>query len=125
MPWLSQVKGVVEAWYPGEQQGTALARLLYGDVNFIGQAADDVPEVARRHPRRTTPGTVPGLLVERDATTRVAGDSSIRQVSYSEGLAIGYKWYQSQGHPAAVPVRLRPVVHAASRTASCSSRPRC
>ena len=31
MPWLSSVKGVLEAWYPGQEDGTAIASVLFGD----------------------------------------------------------------------------------------------
>jgi beta-glucosidase len=35
--WYSSVQAVVMAWYPGMQGGTALGRLLFGDVNFTGK----------------------------------------------------------------------------------------
>lgn len=31
--WISQVPAVLEAWYPGEQGGTAIAEALFGDIN--------------------------------------------------------------------------------------------
>jgi beta-glucosidase len=37
MPWLSQVKAVVMAWYPGMVGGTALGQLLFGKANFSGK----------------------------------------------------------------------------------------
>jgi len=37
MPWLDSVPSVVMAWYPGQVGGTALGRLLFGDVNFSGK----------------------------------------------------------------------------------------
>jgi len=37
MPWLSSVQGVVMAWYPGMQGGTALGKLLFGTTNFSGK----------------------------------------------------------------------------------------
>ncbi len=86
MPWIDQVRGVIEAWYPGEQQGTALARLLWGDVNFTGKLPMTFPKSLADTPASTPqqyPGTVP------------AG-STIRQVDYSEGLAVGHKWYDSR-----------------------------
>src|SRR6185312_4036147 len=36
MPWLSSVKGVLEAWYPGQSDGTAIAHILYGTANPSG-----------------------------------------------------------------------------------------
>jgi beta-glucosidase len=37
MPWLSMVKGVIMAWYPGMVGGTALGKLVFGDANFSGK----------------------------------------------------------------------------------------
>jgi beta-glucosidase len=85
MPWLDQVRGVVEAWYPGEQQGPALAALLFGDAGFSGHLPMTFPKSVADVPTRT-PQQYPGVV---DA-------SKIRQVQYSEGLAIGYRWYQQQ-----------------------------
>ena len=87
MPWLNQVKGVIEAWYPGDQQGTALAALLFGDTNFTGRLPMTFPKSLADTPTNT-PAQYPGI---------VPSGSSIRQVSYSEGLKVGYKWYESQG----------------------------
>lgn len=95
MPWLGTVKGVIEAWYPGDQQGTALAALLYGDVNFSGKLPMTFPKSLADTPEQTD-AQYPGVFAN-GSTTRPAGDNtSIRQVSYSEGLAVGYKWYDSQ-----------------------------
>ena len=81
MPWLAQVKGVVEAWYPGEQDGVAIAALLYGDVDPSGRlpvtfpASDALTAVA-------TPTQWPGV----DLTA-----------SYSEGLDVGYRFNHATG----------------------------
>jgi beta-glucosidase len=84
MPWLADVKAVVAAWYPGQQQGTALARLLYGDANFTGKLPMTFPRSLADTP---TPSAAqyPGVV-----------SANIRQVPYSEGLKVGYKWYDSQ-----------------------------
>jgi beta-glucosidase len=37
MPWLADVEAVVMAWYPGEQGGTAIAEVLFGDINPSGK----------------------------------------------------------------------------------------
>src|SRR5205823_8577740 len=44
MPWIDQVKGVFEAWYPGVEQGPALAALLFGDVNPSGKLPVSFPK---------------------------------------------------------------------------------
>jgi beta-glucosidase len=37
MPWLDKVTGVIDVWYPGEVGGTAVADVLFGDVNPSGK----------------------------------------------------------------------------------------
>lgn len=37
MPWRNDVDAIVMAWYPGQQGGTALGRLLFGQANFAGR----------------------------------------------------------------------------------------
>ena len=81
MPWLGQVKGVIEAWYPGQEDGAAIAALLFGDVNPSGRlpvtfpATDDTTAVA-------TPAQWPGI-----------GLTS----AYSEGLEVGYRYDHAAG----------------------------
>ncbi|HEY5096918.1 MAG TPA: glycoside hydrolase family 3 C-terminal domain-containing protein [Acidimicrobiales bacterium] len=81
MPWLRRVKGVIEAWYPGEQDGVAIAALLYGDVDPAGRlpvtfpASDTLTAVA-------APSQWPGV----DLTS-----------SYSEGLDVGYRYDHATG----------------------------
>jgi beta-glucosidase len=43
MPWLNQVKGLVEAWYPGQDEGDAIASVLFGDVNPSGKLPQTFP----------------------------------------------------------------------------------
>ncbi|WP_345800475.1 glycoside hydrolase family 3 C-terminal domain-containing protein [Microbacterium sp. AZCO] len=94
MPWLSGVQGVLENWYGGEQQGPAIASLLFGDVAPTGKLPMTFPKSLADTPTNT-PAQYPGIF-SNGSTTRPAGTNEIRQVSYSEGLAVGYKWYQSQ-----------------------------
>ncbi len=86
MPWLDEVGGVLQAWYPGEQQGPALAALLWGDTNPSGKLPMTFPKSLADTPTPTA-AQYPGI---------VDGDG-IRQVDYSEGKAIGHKWYDEQG----------------------------
>ncbi|WP_208544828.1 beta-glucosidase [Rathayibacter festucae] len=95
MPWLDSVSGVFEAWYGGEQVGPALAGLLFGDVNPSGKLPMTFPKSLADVPA-STPAQYPGVFAD-GSTERPAGSTEIRQVDYAEGLAVGYKWYESQG----------------------------
>ena len=60
MPWLDQVKGVVEAWYPGQNDGNAIAAVLFGDVNPSGKLPVTFPQSLAQVPASTAaqwPGT--------------------------------------------------------------------
>jgi len=79
MPWASQVAGIVMAWYPGQENGNALAHVLFGDVNPSGKLPVSIPPSASQVPTSTT-AQWPGINL---------------QASYSEGLEIGYRWYDA------------------------------
>ncbi|MDT4905172.1 MAG: beta-glucosidase [Pseudonocardiales bacterium] len=80
MPWLDKVAGVFEAWYPGQESGNAIARLLYGDVNPSGKL----------------PVTFPTSLSQVPASTPAQWTGVNGQVQYSEGTGVGYRWYDAQ-----------------------------
>jgi beta-glucosidase len=48
--WIDNVKGIVQTFYPGQEGGTALARLLYGDVNFSGKLPFTVAKDEAHYP---------------------------------------------------------------------------
>ena len=95
MPWLNGVQAVLENWYGGEQQGPAIASLLFGDVSPTGKLPMTFPASIADTPTNTPP-QYPGVFAN-GSTTRPQGSTEIRQVAYSEGLQVGYKWYQQQG----------------------------
>ena len=95
MPWIGGVQAVLENWYGGEQQGPAIASLLFGDVSPTGKLPMTFP-VSLADTPTNTPQQYPGTFAD-GSTTRPAGSTEIRQVAYSEGLQVGYKWYQEQG----------------------------
>jgi beta-glucosidase len=80
MPWAGSVKAVVEGWYPGQEDGNAIAALLYGDVNFGGKL----------------PVTFPQRLADGPVTSAAQWPGQNGQVQYSEALKVGYRWYDSQ-----------------------------
>jgi beta-glucosidase-like glycosyl hydrolase len=86
MPWLGSVRGVVESWYGGQQNGAALASVLFGDVSPSGKLPQTWPASMSQLPTAQTeryPGTV-------DVSTNTTN------YHYSEGLNVGYRWYDAQ-----------------------------
>lgn len=79
--WEAGVAAVVEAWYAGQEQGNAVARVLFGDVNPGGRLPLTFPRDETQTPV-ATPAQYPGI----DGV-----------VEYSEGLFIGYRGYERLG----------------------------
>ena len=87
MPWISKAKAVLEAWNQGTEDGHVVADLLFGVVNPSGKvpttyAASEGDLLYAGHPERY-PGTDEG--------------NGFPVIRYSEGLNMGYRWFQSQG----------------------------
>jgi beta-glucosidase len=83
MPWLANVSAVLEAWYPGQKGGTAIANLLFGTVNPSGKLPITFPASVSQLPRPVIP--IP------------AGATGTFDVDYTiEGFDVGYKWYEAQ-----------------------------
>ncbi len=80
MPWLAKVKGVVEAWYPGQDDGDEIAAVLFGDVNPSGKL----------------PVTFPKSLAQVPASTKRQWPGVGGKVHYSEGVLVGYRWYSTR-----------------------------
>jgi beta-glucosidase len=80
MPWLDKVAAVVDAWYPGESNGTALASVLFGATDPSGHLPVTFPKDLSQVPA-STPAQFPGVN---------------GQVQYSEGIDVGYRWYDAK-----------------------------
>jgi len=80
MPWLGQVAGVVEVWFPGQTAGTAISRVLFGDVNPSGKLPVTFPASDQQGPARSA--------------VDYPGDGT--DVYYSEGNLVGYRWFDAQ-----------------------------
>ena len=80
MPWLGSVGAVLDDWYPGQSNGTSLARVLFGQVNPSGHL----------------PVTFPASLSQVPASTPAQFPGTGGQVQYSEGVDVGYRWYDAE-----------------------------
>ncbi|MEY9962592.1 beta-glucosidase [Streptacidiphilus sp. MAP12-16] len=79
MPWIGSVKGVLEGWYPGQGDGTAVASLLFGDSSPSGHL----------------PVTFPASLSQLPAHTAAQWPGTNGTVQYSEGVDVGYRYYDA------------------------------
>jgi len=78
MPWRDKVAGIVEAWFPGEQGGVAIANVLFGKVN----------------PSAKLPMSFPAK--DSDTPTWKSSGAFDPNPVYDEKLEIGYRWYDAE-----------------------------
>jgi beta-glucosidase len=94
MPWKDSVRAILEMWYPGQEGGWATANLLLGRATPSGRLPvtfpvriEDAPARAAGHPERWAPPPPPG---------RSGLNAGAPAVIFSEGIAVGYRWYDQQ-----------------------------
>jgi beta-glucosidase len=83
-PWINNVSAILEAWYPGQKGGDAIANILFGSVNPSGKLPMTFPASVSDLPR-------PTIATPPDSTTPFVVDYNI------DGLNVGYKWYERKG----------------------------
>jgi beta-glucosidase len=84
MSWLDGVNAVVQAWYPGQAGGTAIAEILTGAANPSGRLPVTFPKDLSQHPRPD----LPGLGTPWGTPTTI---------EYDEGAEVGYRWFAKTG----------------------------
>jgi beta-glucosidase len=80
MPWIDRIAAVIEAWYPGAEDGSSIAALLYGDVNPSGRLPVTFPRTAQQGPAAEW-WEYPG---------------NGHSVAFDEGVRVGYRWYDAE-----------------------------
>jgi beta-glucosidase len=78
MPWIDKVPAVLQLWYNSQEQGNALADILFGDVNPSGKL----------------PTTFPVRLEDNPAYINYPGENG--KVRYGEGIFVGYRYYDKK-----------------------------
>lgn len=91
MPWLDQVAAVVEAWYPGNRGGIAIARILFGAVNPSGHLPISFPIAESQLPHPIITGQNP-----LGRTIATVGTPTAYDIIYNEGSKVGYRWFEDQ-----------------------------
>ena len=77
--WVSDARGILQAWYGGMEGGTALAKVLFGDINPSGKLPMTFPKKLDDSPAHAL-GEYPG----KDLT-----------MNYNEGIFVGYRYFDS------------------------------
>jgi beta-glucosidase len=85
LPWIDQVKGLLATYTPGDGLGSATAKVLFGDVNPSGKLAETMPLKLEHNPSYLT------------------FKESKRDIHYTEGVFVGYRWYEKRALPVAFP----------------------
>jgi beta-glucosidase len=75
MPWANEVSTIIEAFYPGQEGGHAIVKILTGEINPSGKL----------------PMTFPVRLEDTPAFINYPG---AREVFYGEGIFVGYRYYE-------------------------------
>ncbi|MGL4336829.1 MAG: glycoside hydrolase family 3 C-terminal domain-containing protein [Turicibacter sp.] len=78
MPFVSQTKGIVEAYLTGQGSGKAIADVLYGNINPSGKLAE----------------TFPVKLADNPSYLNFPGEGD--KVEYKEGIFVGYRYYDKK-----------------------------
>ena len=84
MPWINNVKGILEAYLGGQAGGAAVANILYGIVNPSGKLAE----------------TIPVKLADNPSYLNFGGGD---KVEYREGVFVGYRYYDTKQMEVAYP----------------------
>jgi beta-glucosidase len=102
MPWLNQVRGVLEAWYAGSKGADAVANILFGEVNPSAKLPMTFPrsEADLPHPHLIVP---PPEARGSAAVMKTGEAKPTFEVHYDEGLKVGYKWYDAENKPVLFP----------------------
>ncbi|ORW47188.1 glycosyl hydrolase [Mycobacterium paraense] len=84
MPWRDSVNAIVQAWYPGQDGGRAIAEVIVGEVNPSGRLPITFPADLGQTPRPELPD--PGAPWGTPTT-----------IDYFEGADVGYRWFAERG----------------------------
>lgn len=84
---------ILEAWFPGQEDGNIVANALFGVTNPSGKLPVTFPLVGQAFMEQVTPSQFPGVL----------NSANVPVVTYDEKLNIGYRWYNSKNITPAFP----------------------
>ena len=105
MPWVDAPAAIVEAWYAGSDGANALGNVLFGSVNPSGKLPNTFPksDADLPHPTITQPPPESRHFDGAATPEQWAKGMPAFQVTYDEGVKVGYKWYDAEKKPVLFP----------------------
>jgi beta-glucosidase len=105
MPWVNAPAAILEAWYSGSDGANAVGNVLFGTVNPSGKLPNTFPksEADLPHPTLTTPPPASEHFSGAVSPETWAKGLPPFQVTYDEGVKVGYKWYEAEKKPVLFP----------------------
>jgi beta-glucosidase len=93
-PWRASLGALLEAWYPGQDGGTAIADVLWGDVNPGGRLPVTFPDSYGQEPTASSTSCYPGTPGGTVQTS--AGAGTLYTETVCEGVFPGYRWFDAR-----------------------------
>lgn len=85
-PWAKKVGATLQAWFPGQQGGQALAEILYGKVNPSGKLPITIDKKIEDN----------ASYASYPDPSQYRGDNALTEMTYDEGLYLGYRAYDKK-----------------------------
>ena len=98
MPWVEKPAAIMEAWFAGSDGANAVGNVLFGTVNPSGKLPNTFPksEADLPHPTITMPPPESSHFAGAATPEKWAMGLPPFQVTYDEGVKVGYKWYDAE-----------------------------
>jgi len=98
MPWVDKTAAVLEAWFAGSDGASAVGNILFGTVNPSGKLPNTFPksEADLPHPTITMPPPTSSGFDGAATPEKWAAGLPPFEVTYDEGVKVGYKWYDAE-----------------------------
>ncbi|MCB4798086.1 beta-glucosidase [Neotamlana laminarinivorans] len=95
MPWLNNVKGLLESWYLGSMAGYAIADVISGDVNPSGKLPFTIPvKIEDNAAHFFGSESYPGIQDSQNDISKNNKPSFTQE--YKEGILVGYRWHDTK-----------------------------
>jgi beta-glucosidase len=105
MPWVSAPAAILEAWFAGSDGANAVGNVLFGTVNPSGKLPNTFPKSEGDLPHPTVTMPPPESAHFSTSASQEEREKGLPpfQVTYDEGMKVGYKWYEAEKKPVLFP----------------------